>query len=293
MGKSVATSRSAATAQGHPTSSTQRPAWSGADTEEVRCCLCGTGGEKVLDLGPFALVRCPVCDLRFMSPRLSAEALQRLYDEPTYFEGGVYGSQGRFSAAMMLQRAWVSGRLDELARLREEGATGRLLEIGSGYGLFLEAARERGYDVAGVELSRTGADHARALGLEVFCGQLEDAPVPPAGRYDVVCFWDTLEHVPDPLAFLRAVRGRLADDGVFALSVPYISSVPARLLGARWWTLKPEQHIWHFTPATLRVLAARAGLVISSVVTSPVRQCNATRFDSLVALGRALPAAAT
>lgn len=278
---------------------TQRPAWTSADTEEVGCCLCGTHGEKVLDLAPFALVRCPVCELRFMSPRLSAEALQRLYDEPTYFEGGVYGSQGRFSAAMMLQRAWVSGRLTELFRLREEGATGRahrtgrLLEIGSGYGLFLQAARERGYDATGVELSRTGADHSRALGLDVFCGQLEDAPIPSAGRYDVVCFWDTLEHVPDPLAFLRAVRGRLVDDGVFALSVPYISSVPARLLGARWWTLKPEQHIWHFTPATLRVLAARAGLVISSVVTSPVRRCNVTRFDSLVALGRALPDAAT
>jgi SAM-dependent methyltransferase len=166
-----------------------------------------------------------------------------------------------------------------------------LLEIGSGYGLFLQAARDRGYEVAGVELSRTGAAHSRSLGLEVFCGQLEDAPMPAEAGYDAVCFWDTLEHVPDPFVFLQAVRARLAEGGVFALSVPYISSVPARLLGAKWWTLKPEQHIWHFTPDTLRVVAARAGLVVTSVVASPVARCNVGRLDSLVAFGRALPAA--
>ena len=72
----------------------------------------------------------------------------------------------------------------------------------------------------GVELSRTGAEHSRTpLGLDVFCGQLADAPAGPA---DVVCFWDTLEHVPDPLEFLRQVRRRLAPGGVFALSVPVL-----------------------------------------------------------------------
>jgi len=221
----------------------------------------------------------------FVSPRLSPSALQRLYDEPAYFEGGVYGDQSSRSPAMVLQRTWTAGRLAESGRHRQP--TARLLEIGSGYGLFLDEARRAGYDVRGVELSRTGAEHARQqLGLDVFCGQLADAPADPA---DVVCFWDTLEHVPDPLEFLRQVRRRLDPDGVFALSVPYFSSVPARLLRSKWWTLKPEQHIWHFTPATLRLVAARAGLVVTSVITSPLRQANAGRTDSLVAVGRAIP----
>jgi hypothetical protein len=76
---------------------------------------------------------------------------------------------------------------------------------------------------------------------------------------------------------------------VIALSVPSVSSLPARALGSRWWTLKPEQHIWHFTPRTLALVAARAGLVITSVVRSPVRAANAGRLDSIVAFGRALP----
>jgi len=241
-----------------------------------------------MTVAPFGVVRCPVCDLAFISPRLSSDALQRMYDEPAYFEDTVYGDPTGRSPAMVLQRTWTQGRLSGLVDRRPPPA--KLLEIGTGYGYFLAAARDAGYQVSGVELSRTGAAHARDRhGLEIFRGQLASAPIDE--RADVICFWDTLEHVPDPLEFLREVRLRLSDDGVVALSVPSFASLPARLLGPRWWTLKPEQHIWLFTPTTLRLLAARAGLVLTSVVTSPLRRANAGRTDSLVAFGRALPLA--
>jgi SAM-dependent methyltransferase len=263
------------------------PAWQAGDTEPVRCCVCDLPGERLYDRPPFGVVQCRICRLVFVSPRLTATALQRFYDQPAYFEGGVYGTQSPRSPAMLLQRTWTAGRLREIGLHR--APPGRLLEIGSGYGLFLAAARDAGWQVRGVELSRTGAEHSRtAQQLDVFCGQLAQAPIVPA---DVVCFWDTLEHVPDPLEFLRQVRRRLAPGGVFALSVPYFSSLPSRILRSRWWTLKPEQHIWHLTPATLQLIAARAGLVITSVLTSPLRPANAGRTDSLVAIGNALPSA--
>lgn len=264
--------------------------WTPADVELVRCCICDEPGERVHDLDPFALVRCPRCTLHFISPRLRPEALQRLYDDVTYFEGGVYGDQRRWSPAMVLQRAWTAGRLrlvERAARRRPGGR--RLLEVGAGYGLFLDAARDRGYEVTGVELSRTASTHARdVLGLDVYSSQLEDAPLD--GPFDVVVAWDTIEHVPDPLAFLRTVRSLLADDGVLVFSTPYVTSVPARLLGTRWWTLKPTEHIWHFSPATHALLAARAGLALGRVVRSPLHPANATRLDSLVGVARPLPA---
>jgi SAM-dependent methyltransferase len=261
--------------------------WQGSDTEEVTCCLCDIPGTVLYRMPPLAVVRCPTCRLVYVSPRLSADALQRFYDEPAYFEdGGVYGGRGRFNPALALQRSWTAGRLEIIQEAVPPPAS--LLEIGTGYGLFLSAARDVGYKTWGVELSRTAAAHARdARGLDVYCGQLVDAP--DGDLADAVCFWDTLEHVPDPLVFLTEVRRRLAPAGTFALSVPYISAVPARLLGRRWWTLKPEQHIWHFTPATLAAVAARAGLTITTVCRSPVRRANLGRLDSLVAVGRALP----
>jgi SAM-dependent methyltransferase len=261
--------------------------WTTSDTEQVRCCVCQQWGDVRYRIDPFAVVQCPTCSLVFVSPRLNPEALQRFYDQPSYFEdGGVYGGRaGGLNPAMMLQRRWMMSRLAAIRRTGQR--SGRLLEIGSGYGLFLQVAAKAGYDAHGVELSAAGAGRCTDQGLRVFNGQLADAP--DEKKNDVICFWDTLEHVPDPLAFLIEVRRRLADDGTFALSIPYISSLPARLLGKHWWTLKPEQHIWHFTPATLQTTAARAGLVVTEVITSPLHPANLTRLDSLVAIGRALP----
>ena len=270
------------------------PEWTAADTEEVVCCLCGVPGRPVHDVPPFGVVRCPTCELVFISPRLRPEALQRLYDDSGYFEGRVYGDDvsgagsDRFSPAMLLQRTWTAGRLRMLDRLRGRPAGGRMLEIGAGYGLFLDAARSKGWTTSGVELSRTAAGHATgALGLDVFCGQLEDAPLQPG--FDVVCAWDTVEHVPDPLAFWRSVRSLVAEDGVVLFSTPYVSSVPARLLGTRWWTLKPAEHIWHFTPRTHALVAARAGLALTEVVRNPLSPVNVTRLDSLVGVLRPIP----
>jgi 2-polyprenyl-3-methyl-5-hydroxy-6-metoxy-1,4-benzoquinol methylase len=219
-----------------------------------------------------------------------------------YFEGGVYGSGvssddgassagGRWSPAMLLQRTWTAGRLALVDRERGGAAAGgRLLEVGAGYGLFLAAAREAGWTTSGVELSRTGAEHAQdTLGLDVFCGQLEDAPLTPG--FDVVCAWDTAEHVPDPLSFWRTVRSLVADDGVVLFSTPYVSSLPARLLGTRWWTLKPTEHIWHFTPRTHALVLARAGLALTRVIRSPLAPANAGRLDSLVGVARPIPGA--
>ncbi len=277
----------------------ERTGWTAEDTEDVVCCLCRVPGTLVHDVAPFGVVRCPQCDLVFTSPRLRPEALQRIYDDAGYFEGGVYGSavstdaapsiETRLSPAMLLQRTWTAGRLALIDRERGgPAAGGRLLEVGAGYGLFLAAAREAGWTTSGVEISRTGAKHAQdTLGLDVFCGQLEEAPLTPG--FDVVCAWDTVEHVPDPLSFWRTVRSQVAADGVVLFSTPYVSSLPARLLGTRWWTLKPTEHIWHFTPRTHALLLARAGLALTRVVRNPLAPANAGRLDSLVGVARPIP----
>jgi SAM-dependent methyltransferase len=262
--------------------------WGREDTEAVACCVCHREGRPIYDLDPFGVVRCPRCTMVFVSPRLNPSALQRVYDDVGYFEGegSVYGDSGRFSPAMFLQRRWTAGRLDLAARESQRRPDGsRLLEIGCAYGLFLDAARSRGYDVTGVELSTSAADHARdTLGLTVHSSQLGAAPLD--GRFDVVCAWDTLEHVPDPVEFWKAIRGLVADDGVVLFSTPYFSSLPARLLRRRWWTLKPTEHIWHFTPRTHRTVAAQAGMTVTRTVLSPFTPANFARLDSLVGVAR-------
>jgi 2-polyprenyl-3-methyl-5-hydroxy-6-metoxy-1,4-benzoquinol methylase len=261
------------------------PTWRREDTEAVPCCVCQREGRPVYDLDPFGVVRCPRCSLVFVSPRLRPEALQRLYEQPQYHQG-VYGEEGRFSPAMFLQQQWTSGRLALAEReLGRPVAGARMLEVGAGHGLFLAAAREKGYDVTGVELSETASAHAReTLGLTMHSTQLQEAPL--EGRFDVVCAWDTIEHVPDPVQFWKAVRGLVADDGVVLFSTPYFSSLPSRALRQKWWTLKPTEHIWHFTPKTHRSVAAAADMRVTRTITNPLSRSNFARLDSLVGVAR-------
>ncbi len=262
-------------------------AWTAADVQPVTCCVCDETGDLVYDLPPFAVVRCPRCGLVFVSPRLRPDALQAVYDDVGYFDGGVYGADR--SPAMVLQRRWTAGRLDVVrAALTRPEVGARMLEVGCGYGHFLAAAAGRGYDVTGVELSSSASRHAcDVLDLRVHQGQLGEASL--EGPYDVIAAWDTLEHVPDPVAFLRIARTLLAEDGVLAFSTPYFSSMPARLLRTRWWTLKPTEHIWHFTPQSHQLVFARAGLAVTHMRRNPLAAANFGRLDSLVGLARRLP----
>jgi SAM-dependent methyltransferase len=139
---------------------------------------------------------------------------------------------------------------------------GRLLDVGCGHGLLLDEARRRGFDVRGLELSRSAADYARGvLGLEVDEATLDEAD----GRYDVIVLADVVEHLDDPAGALRTCATLLADGGVLCVVTPDPDSATARLAGARWWGLVPA-HTCLLPRTTLRELLTAAGLVISEDV---------------------------
>lgn len=253
------------------------------DLEEARCFRCRRTGEPLYRLNGFGVVRCPDCRQVFVSPRLAGHAQAAVYEDPAYFDEGIYAGGNRLAAS--LQRSWTRGRLGVI-EAAVGGATGglRLLEIGCAYGHFLSAARDGGFAVHGLEFSPAAAEQARSRGLHVEQGRLEDLPEREA--FDVVCFWDVLEHVPDPPGFLEAVRGVTRPGGVVAFSCPYFDSVPAKLFRSRWWMLKPDEHIWHFTTRTLRRLFDEARMPVERLIRSPFARSNVGRLDSIVGIAR-------
>jgi len=158
-----------------------------------------------------------------------------------------------------------------LALLERRSGTrrGRLLDVGCSAGLFAELARASGWDVLGIEPSQWLAARARErLGGNVLCARFEEAALDP-GSFDVVCLWDVLEHVLDPQAFLAKAAAVLRPGGLLALNVPNIQSWIARALGRRWPLLLPE-HLFFFSPASLRLLLARHGLADAELHLHPV-----------------------
>jgi SAM-dependent methyltransferase len=134
---------------------------------------------------------------------------------------------------------------------------GRLLDVGAGTGILVEAARDEGYLAEGVEPSEWLQAQAVERGLDVTLGVLPHADL--KGPYDVVAAVDVIEHVNDPLSLLRNIQTVLAPNGIGIVVTPDAASLAARLLGKRWWHYRPA-HISYFTKQTLFLALKNAGL---------------------------------
>jgi SAM-dependent methyltransferase len=137
---------------------------------------------------------------------------------------------------------------------------GRLLELGCACGFLLVAARERGYTVKGVEMSKWASDYARReLGLDVVTGRLDTVDLDPAS-FDVVVLADVIEHLSDPRETLQQVHRLLRPGGRILILTPDIGSLAGRLAGTHWWTLL-DDHYFYFSRPTLRRLLESEGFV--------------------------------
>jgi 2-polyprenyl-3-methyl-5-hydroxy-6-metoxy-1,4-benzoquinol methylase len=145
--------------------------------------------------------------------------------------------------------------------------SGRVLDIGSGYGYFRVALQEAGYAHEGLEVSAHGRAVARELyGHETHDGFLEDHWQDWEGRFQAVTGFDLIEHVIDPVEFLRQVCHVLAPGGVVGLKTPSVDAPEAAVFGPHYHSLKRE-HLIVFTPASLEAAAAEAGLEVAKVWT--------------------------
>ena len=155
-------------------------------------------------------------------------------------------------------RALQARRLvDTLNRHTPESGGRRLLDVGAGSGILLEAATAQGWQAEGVEPSRWLAQEAAHRGLRVHLGVLPCSAA--AGPYDAVTVVDVIEHVPDPVGLMRDVRKVLDPGGIALVVTPDVQSIAARLMKWKWWHYRVA-HIGYFDRVTLERCMRAAGL---------------------------------
>jgi SAM-dependent methyltransferase len=220
------------------------------------CLVCGgkKSSLRFVQRG-YPVYRCAGCGLEFVWPIPGPAELAEYYDRGYSVPLERYAAAGARNAA----------RIADIERWCPE--RGRLLEIGASYGHSLAAARERGWAVAGVELSPTASAHARdQLGLAVHNSELQDAPL-QSGSFDAVIMWHVLEHVRDPRDQMRRIAELLKPRGFFGLRVPNITSFGARVAGQWWPWMCPPAHLWFFSATTLPRLLDTCGFEVLEVRT--------------------------
>ena len=201
------------------------------------------------------VVRCNDCGLVFLNPQPSDRELARIYSEDYFL-----GSETTASRQSVSEMKQSTAKMYLSQVRRYSGMTkGRLLEVGCGDGDFLVIAEAEGWQVTGVEYSSAACKRAqtRLHQGEVLCGELPQANL-AADQYDVCVLSDVIEHVRNPLDFMREVYRVLKPAGTVLIATPSIDSWSARLMKQKWMEFKAE-HLSYFDRQTLQTALVRAG----------------------------------
>ena len=215
---------------------------------------------------PYNVVRCTECGLYYLYPRLIESAMQEAYRQSSYYEGGASGyADASYTAQESALRATFKSLLHNLAGRGLIG--GDLLEIGCGYGYLLDEARSFFQRRVGTEFSPQGAEIARETGAEVFVGGVEQ--IPPDTKFDCIIATQVIEHIYQPLSFVKQLVDRTRPGGHIILATPDIGGVLRKAMGRRWPSFKVPEHVLYLNYWTLSSLMYRAGVSDTSRLPYP------------------------
>lgn len=218
--------------------------------------------------GEFDVWRCSSCGLQRTTPRPTPATIAAYY--PSNY--APYQNEGEASTPDTpgLKRI-IRLRLGMETRKLPDVTPGRMLEIGCSSGGYMELARQKGWQVEGIEFSEQAATVARAKGFTVQVGSLEQAQ-PPSEPYDVITAWMVLEHLHDPVGALKKLRAWIKPEGYLVALVPDANSIAKTLFKEQCYDLQLPTHLFHYTPATLKIVLANSGWTLERV--SWQRNCN-------------------
>jgi SAM-dependent methyltransferase len=240
------------------------------------CALCGIGEAAGAPPSLAPLIRdiedyeygvpwqsqlwaCARCGLVVQEPRIAPADLSKLYP-PTYrAHSGDSRARGVYG--------WLKG---VLAR-REAGLLarrvpphGRIIEVGCGNGNFLSVLHEIRPDIAlaGVDIADVGI--ADLPGFTFYHGQLEEVEIEPQS-FDAIYCSNLIEHVPDPLTFLKKCREALKPGGVIVGITPNHLSLDRFVFGRYWAGYHYPRHTFVFNHRNIRVVLENAGFEVVEV----------------------------
>ncbi len=231
--------------------------------EEIDCPICsGTDYSVLFIKNGLDFVRCDTCSFVYVNPRFKEDKILEGYSDSEYAESN------RIWKDILLDDTQHSFNNDAytflLDRLKEKKPNGgKLLDVGCSVGHFMEMAREYGYSTEGVELEPEARKEAEGKGFVVHNSLLEDLGF-SNGEFDIVSLLGLIEHLPDPVNFMKEVNRILPSGGVVVFNgVPNMNSLIVMSLKEKARTFNGRNHLGYYTVDTLTHLLDIAGFNIS------------------------------
>lgn len=228
-----------------------------------QACILGHNESKFFaEKNGFKLYRCKNCGLIFIWPTPNLNETKLIY-QADYFTGAKqrHGYVNYDNDKKPMKKTFIKylGLIEKYNHHK-----GVLLDVGAATGFFMDLGRKRGWETKGIEISEYAAKEAHKKGLDVVLGILENAGFRD-NSFDAVTMWDVLEHLSDPLKFIKVVNSILKKGGILAINTPDSASLWARLFGKCWHLLIPPEHIFLFNKKSLRILFESNGFEILEI----------------------------
>jgi 2-polyprenyl-3-methyl-5-hydroxy-6-metoxy-1,4-benzoquinol methylase len=154
--------------------------------------------------------------------------------------------------------------------------SGRILDVGCATGDFLKVAKDFGYSVEGLELSRWSSNIAQERGFKIHRKSLKSLASKYSERYDAITLWGVIEHFENPIEEMNYLNHLLKPGGYLILWTGDVNGLMSKILGRKWWYWQ-GQHIQYFTHKSLNYLAQKNGF--KHVITQ--RYPIAATFDQM------------
>jgi len=212
--------------------------------DEIICPACGNKVWKLfLNLSEFNLLECKMCGLKRKEFEKDfdneKEDIKKWYDE-SYFK--FFDDSPR--------QNWLKWQDMKFRLLKRYKKSGNFLDLGCGDGIGVELALRNGFDVWATDIAPSAGEWVKKrFNVPVFIGEVKDAPF-SHNFFDVIYLHHVLEHIIEPVSFLKDWKQFLKDDGIFVISVPNIRSLYFKLYGKKFHIFQRE-HLWYFAPDTL------------------------------------------
>jgi 2-polyprenyl-3-methyl-5-hydroxy-6-metoxy-1,4-benzoquinol methylase len=226
------------------------------------CNLCGNNkfekiADRLRDTIEYKVYRCLSCDHIQLLPRPSMGEEKKFYDEDRQERSIRKGTN--LESLRTNFKPDINRRAEFISKRFPKKAT--ILDVGCGYGFFLEEMARRGYRVEGIEISEARRELAKEVtSAPILNINLADPNVEvDIEKIDVVTLFHVLEHIIDPIGFCRNVQKLLKKNGTFVVEVPNVDELMLETCPAYNQFYWNRAHLNYFSGRTLRTVLEKAG----------------------------------
>ncbi len=208
----------------------------------------------------FSLFLDPETDLLVTLPRPSAAELPSYYESESYISHTDSKRSLMDKAYQLIKGYSLKRKLKLINSLSNK--KGKILDIGCGTGDLLSVCEKDGWDIFGVEPSQKAIALARSkvISSERIVSDLSSLDT--NNTYDVITMWHVLEHVPNLMEYIEALKSLLSKDGHLIVAVPNFKSHDALHYKEFWAAYDVPRHLWHFSERAIRHVFGQGGFEV-------------------------------